>query len=289
MGCKQSTPVVKAPRVEKIPTSQDLTRPFDPQTDLLPLFSTGNKDNDLTSTTEQSQFLVQKTNKSAKGDAYRVKDMAKNENGGHDDWLGEQGIFVEPVPIPGLVRRNMESWTGLYRGKEASPLGYWICDPSRGVNTFFILKETPNYKGQTFETRQGQDQGMDTIYATPFKGRTSVNLYHYARIEFDLKTTLVNIRVLGAPKCHGPDDNETPFRMRQADASTWILYGWDYISKNYNACALFVQIQHAGILKFPQYQVTIAPGLDPAFVTLLLTVTDYFWEYRLKKAGMKLY
>jgi hypothetical protein len=153
MGCAQSVPV--APPVERIPTAEDLTTPFQRVHGFPPFTTNDEENNDLQSEQQQIQFMVKKTNRSAKRDAFRVKDTAINKTGGNDDWLGEQGIFVEPVPVFGLVRKNMESWSGLYRGKEAKPLGFWICDPSRGVNTFNILKETPSYDKQPCKTFKG--------------------------------------------------------------------------------------------------------------------------------------
>jgi hypothetical protein len=293
MGCKPSVPRQLAPPVERIPEPTELTEVFPPVEGFPSLMTSQNTE--LTSSDKQIRICVKKTNKNKKGDSFRIKEMELNKDGGRDDWLGENGIFVEPVMQTGLIRSGLDDFTGIYQGKDCKPLGYWICDVSRGVNTFKILKEEQNYIGQHFETFTGRDVEKDkqgNLLATPFHGRSSVDLYTYGYVEFDRKTTLVNIRIYGAPKCH--QEGATPFRMRQANATTWILYKYDYdknddedVKNKYKECALFVQSK--GTMGFPIYETTISPGIDPVFVTLVLTILDNFWENRLKKARVEFY
>jgi hypothetical protein len=129
----------------------------------------------------------------------------------------------------------------------------------------------------------------DNFLASPFKGRPEVELYSYGYIVFDMKTHLVNIRVFGAPKIHD-EEGATPYRLRQGNATTWILYKYVYHGddeKKYKECALFVFSK--GRLGFSIYETTISPGIDPVFVTLVLTILDNFWTNRLKKARVKFY
>ena len=150
------------------------------------------------------------------------------------------------------------------------------------------MKETPNYPGQHSQIFKGRDvaaDGAKNFLASPFKGRSEVELYSYSYVAFDMKTYLVNIHVFGAPKIN--EEGATSYRLRQGNATTWILYKYVYGDEKYKECALFVFSK--GRLGFSIYETTISPGVNPVFVTLVLTILDNFWTHRLKKARVNFY
>jgi hypothetical protein len=278
MGCTPSkTKEKRAPPVEHIPDCTELTEKFVPL-DREPVLVS--EENNLSSE-EQIRLMIKKYNKNNKGDSFGVKNFEAKSG----DWLGEQGVFVEPIHKFGFVGRSLESFTGVFRGKEGLPLAYWVIDVSHGVNKYKILKNEPAYKGQEALNFKGRDVKNAVLnQASPFKGRTEIDLYSYAYVTFDLDTTVVSVKVYGAPTIK---DHQPLYQMRQANKTTWIIYRYSFGDDKYNECAMLVQGR--GTMRFPTYETTICPGVDPILTICLVTIIDSFWEYRLRKARVQFY
>jgi hypothetical protein len=278
MGCCQSIP--KGIPVEDIPTSLELREnKFQDVADRVPALTEDSKNNFAAD--ELLQLRLEKTDMGRKRGivvnivqaqgSSSTKAEDENKKSGEEaeqphhlhNW---NSLYVESVYKFDMNKEiEANDLHAVHRGKVKKPLAYYQRDLTDGSlsripNQYKIFKETPSYSGHKALRVE--------------IGDTWVDLYPWAKITFDMNTTIVSIRVFGAPKCKESD--ETPYRMRQANDSTWILYKYMYDDEKYKDCAL---IGYKGRQDGkPIYETTISPGIDPTFVICMESILDHFVE-----------
>jgi hypothetical protein len=139
-----------------------------------------------------------------------------------------------------------------------------------------------------------QDTKRSELQSKPthFKGKDGHFLWLYATVDYNLETTVCSVTIMG----------QVLYQMRQANPETWIVYrrtkkarvrvSDGETSYTYEPCALFAQSKGSGgypLGRYPRYNVTISPGLDPLLMIHFCTMTDYFYEEYLRKTKTRYY
>mmetsp|Transcript_26171 Transcript_26171/g.56683 ORF Transcript_26171/g.56683 Transcript_26171/m.56683 type:complete len:265 (+) Transcript_26171:199-993(+) len=264
MGCVSSSArAVRAPPVDHVPEPTELKK-FELMSGEPHILHTG-EDTDYTNEKELVRFHIDKSSKSNTGATFIVYDMDVDEEGNRKTW---NHLFVQGVKWGLGPRKRLENLTGIFRGEDDSPpLSYWVCDASKGPNNYLILQD---------QKRSEKQQ------VTHFNGKDGHGLYMYASIEYNLETTVCSVIVMGMEL----------YRMRQANEKTWIVYRKvKKDASSYGPCALFEESKGSGGIagRYPRWDVTISPGLDPLLFIHFCTMTDYFYEEYLRKTHTKYY
>mmetsp|Transcript_9753 Transcript_9753/g.16160 ORF Transcript_9753/g.16160 Transcript_9753/m.16160 type:complete len:271 (-) Transcript_9753:73-885(-) len=270
MGCVSSTArEPRAPPVSHIPTQDELTKKFELVKGEPVIQHTFPKTEEIIlSSDQQVTFHVDKSSKSHTGATFIVYDNEPDEDGNRKTW---NKLFVQGCKFGLGPRKRLENMTGIFQGgEETPPLSYWVCDASKGPNNFMILQDTKR---------------SETQKPTHFQAKDRRSLYLYATVDYNLETTVCSVTIMG----------QVLYQMRQANPETWIVYR--RMKKHdgetsYDPCALFAQSKGSGgypLGRYPRYDVTISPGLDPLLMLHFCTMTDYFYEEFLRKTKTRYY
>lgn len=280
MGCVSSS--ARQPRappvpVQEIPAPSELTKKFARMKGEPVLHHNFPKDEEIISASDQqATFHIDKSSKSHTGATFIVYENELDDDGNRLTW---NELFVQAVKFGIGPRKRLENLTGIFQGgPDTPPLSYWACDASKGPNHFMILQDTKRSELQSKPTH--------------FKGKDGNFLWLYATVDYSLETTVCSVTVMG----------QVLYQMRQANPETWIVYrrakkqrvrvSDGETSYEYEPCALFAQSKGSGgypLGRYPRYNVTLSPGLDPLLMIHFCTMTDYFHEEYLRKTNTKYY